>query len=216
MASQISTIVRASVVTASSKTPIVTNESGHLSHAAIIGISIWVSLGLIAFALLLWITHRGNKANITRVFPEADLEATHAATTNFHNEPIEPEDSPVVYTDWSYRTSQTSSLEGPPVESTDWSYRVSQISEPEEAFVSSNRVSAITTDNDRWSAVSSLRLSWLPSTLPATARTVEVGPEATELQTFSQGDYGSGQNYYPSRQNQEGLHRFPSGRLSNM
>lgn len=193
MASQISTIVRASVVTASLKAPIVTNESGHLSHTATIGVSIGVSLGLIAFALLLWIAHRQHRSKINAT-PTAT--SAFAATTNFHNEPIELEDSPVVYTDWSYR--------------------VSQISEPEEAFVSSNRVSAITTDNDRWSPVSSLRLSWLPSPLPATARTTEVGPEATELQTFSHQHYGSGQNYYPSRHNQEGLRRFPSGRPPTM
>lgn len=160
MASQISTIARASVVTASSKAPIVTNESSHLSHAAIIGISIGVSLGLIAFALLLWIARRHHRTNINATPTDTP---TFASTTNFHNEPIELEDSPAVYTDWSYRISQASELEGSPVEPTDWTHRVSQISEPEEAFVASNRVSAITTDNDRWSPVSSIRLSWLPS-----------------------------------------------------
>ena len=160
MASQISTIVRASVVTTSSKAPIVTNESGHLSHAAIVGVSIGVSLDLIAFALLLWIARRHHRISINATPTDTP---TFASTTNFHNEPIELEDSPAVYTDWSYRISQASELEGSPVEPTDWTHRVSQISEPEEAFVASNRVSAITTDNDRWSPVSSIRLSWLPS-----------------------------------------------------
>ena len=164
-----------------SKTDSISNtpsgESRHLSRPAIIGISIGAPLGLIAIALLLWSArrHRRNRANTTlvvcsppnpidrstiRVIPNADIEATPAFTTHFQNEPVELEDSAVVPT----------------------TYQGSQMNEPEGTSVYSNRVSAITTDeNNRWSAVSSLRSIWQPSRLKATARTAEVGPAATDM-----------------------------------
>jgi hypothetical protein len=168
--------------------------SRHLSLPAFIGISIGAPLGLIAIALLLWIArrHRKSKANTTptvyfssdpielsttRVFPQADLEA---ATTESQNEFIEIESFPaVVPADMIYHTSQTSDFES--------------------ASINSNRVSALTTtENNRWSAVSSLRSSWYPSrlTAPAPAHTAEVGPAATDLQIASQQHYDPSQHYY--------------------
>jgi len=170
--------------------------SRHLSLPAFIGISIGAPLGLIATALLLWIArrHRTSKANTTttvyfqsdpielsttRVLPEADLEA---ATTESQNESIEIEGLPaVVPADMIYRTSQTSEFES--------------------ASINSNRVSALTTtENNRWSAVSSLRSSWYPSrlTAPAPARTAEVGPAAADLQIASQQHCGPSQYYSSS------------------
>ncbi|GAB7331442.1 hypothetical protein MBLNU13_g02857t2 [Cladosporium sp. NU13] len=142
-------------------------ESRSLSRPAVMGISIGVSLSAIAIALLLWSArrHRKNTANTAptvysppnsidrsniRVIPNADIEATAAFTTNFQNEPIELEGAAVVPADMSYRTSP--------------------MREPERASIYSNRVPAITTDNNRWSAVSSLRSFWLPSRLAATRR----------------------------------------------
>jgi len=143
------------------------NESRHLSRPAIMGVSIGVSVALLAIAILFWSArrHRRNRVNATpavysapntidrstiRVISNADIEATPAFTTNFQNEPVEPEGSTVVPTDMSYRASP--------------------MREPERTSIYSNRVSAITTDNNRWSAVSSLRSFWLPSRLAATVR----------------------------------------------
>lgn len=124
-------------------------ESRHLSRLATMGVSIGVSVALLAIALLWSIRrHRRNRANSTppvysapspidrstiRVIPNADIEATPNFTTNFQNEPIE--------------------LEGAAVTPTDTSYRASPMREPGETSIYSNRVSAITTDNNRWSAV---------------------------------------------------------------
>jgi hypothetical protein len=84
--------------------------------------------------------------------------------------------------------------------------------------INSNRVSAITAsnENNRWSAISSLRSSWYPSRLKATSRTAEVAPATADLQVVSQQHYGPDQNYSPSEHHQEALHRFPSIRLSTM
>lgn len=150
--------------------PIVANDSHHLSHSAIIGVLLGALLALIAAALLLWIArrHRRSKTNTrptislplelmdlsaARAIPEADIEAEPADTIDFQNEPIES--SPIVPTDSSYRASQISQLE--------------------DTSINSNRVSAITAshENNRWSAVSSLRSTWYPSRLKAAARTTD-------------------------------------------
>jgi hypothetical protein len=107
----------------------------------------------------------------TRVFPKAELEATPAVTADVQDGPFELEGSTIVPMDSSHRVSQLSELEG--------SSRFS------------NRVSAMTTINgNRWSAVSSLSPSPLPSPPAKAAATAGVVPGAADLQIITQQHYG--------------------------
>jgi hypothetical protein len=216
---QILTVVRVSVVTAdsasSTDTPLESNDNHRLSQPAIIGVSIGAPLSLIALALLLWISrrHRRNKANTTptvyfppdpidpsatRVFTRSELEAAPAVTAEVQNEPFELEGSTVAPIDPGNRASQMSELEDTP------------------GF--SNGVSALTTANEgRWSAVSSLPSSPLPSPPTIAADTAGVLPMAADLQIISQQHYGStGQHYLPLQQHRLSPSKLSTGRLPTM
>jgi hypothetical protein len=133
----------------------------------------------------------------TRVFPKAELEATPAVTADVQDGPFELEGSTIVPMDSSHRVSQLSELEG--------SSRFS------------NRVSAMTTINgNRWSAVSSLSPSPLPSPPAKAAATAGVVPGAADLQIITQQHYGSTGQRYPPRQHSEDLHKSSSSRLPTM
>jgi hypothetical protein len=216
---QISTVVRVSVVIAdsasSTNTPLESNDNHHLSQPAIIGVLIGAPLGLIALALLLWIARwdRRNKTDTTstvyfppdpidpsatRVFPRAELEALPAVTADVQREPFELEGSTVMPMGPGSRASQMGELEDTPK--------------------LSNRISALTTANEgRWSAVSSLLPSSLPSPPATAADTARAVPVAMDLQIIGQQHYAStGQHGSTPQQHHESLYKSSSGRLPTM